>query len=137
MHVYPAILFAREGGYAVSIPDLPACRPVGSTQHDAVRNALATMALHLDGLSASGAKIPQPSSLDALPREPQPGEVARLLLPAEIVGRVVRLNISMDEGVVAMADRRAAALGMTRSGYIAHLVRGDQSKQNRAARQQR
>ena len=41
------------------------------------------------------------------------------------------------DGLPDGADRRAAALGMTRSGYIAHLVRGDQLKQNRASRKRR
>jgi predicted RNase H-like HicB family nuclease len=127
MHAYPAILYAKDGGFAVAVPDLPGCKASGKNMQDAVRNAFAAVARHLEMLSEKNAEIPQPRSFDDAIRESYPSLVARLLIPADIVGRVVRLNISMDESIVAVADRRSTQLGMTRSGYIAHLIRTDAS----------
>jgi|GEM_PF-534318 len=125
MNLYPAMIYAKEGGFGVSVVDLPGCKASGKTQHDAVRNAIAAVAKHLEMLSEKNAEIPRPRSFDDANRESHPQLVARLLIPCEIVGRVVRLNISMDESIVKMADRRSTGLGMTRSGYIAHLIRAE------------
>jgi len=49
--------------------------------------------------------------------------VARVLVPAEVPGRSVRANVTVDEGLLARLDAAAAAEGMSRSGYIAQAVR--------------
>jgi hypothetical protein len=41
----------------------------------------------------------------------------------------------MDESVLSMSDRQSTQLGMTRSGYIAHLIRTDRDRQMRASAQ--
>jgi predicted RNase H-like HicB family nuclease len=123
MQAYPAILYAKDGSFVVSVPDLPGCKASGKTMQDAVRNAFAAVARNLEMYSEKNAEIPQPRSLENAIREFYPNVVAHLLIPVEFVGRVVRLNISMDESIVSLADRRSTQLGMTRSGYIAHLIR--------------
>ena len=125
MNLYPALIYAKDGGFGVSVVDLPGCKATGRTQHDAVRNAIVAVAKHIEMLSEKNAEIPRPRSFDDANRESHPQMVARLMIPCEVVGRVVRLNISMDETIVNMADRRSTSLGMTRSGYIAHLIRAE------------
>ncbi len=132
--LYPAILEFDGTAYAVSFPDLPGCRAAGATQDEAVANALSAMTLWIEKRAAAGGEPPEPTALAALPGERAPQEVARLLLKADVTGRVLRLNISLDEGIVSLADRRAGHQGMTRSGYIASLIRADLARVGRSAR---
>jgi hypothetical protein len=91
------------------------------------------LTLHLSGMIADDDLLPAPSPLDKLEIPRGVKVVARLLVRAEVGTRAVRLNISLDEALVAQADRRAAANGNTRSGYIASLIRGDAAKVARPA----
>ena len=50
-----------EGGFTVSVPSLPGCVTVGHTFEEAMANAKAAVALHLDGLTADGERIPDDS----------------------------------------------------------------------------
>jgi metal-responsive CopG/Arc/MetJ family transcriptional regulator len=52
-----------------------------------------------------------------------PAEPVRLLVPVEVPGRAVRVNISMDEGLVARRDAAALRRGMSRSAFLAEAVR--------------
>jgi predicted RNase H-like HicB family nuclease len=132
--LYPAILEFHATEYTVTFPDLPGCRASGTTQDEAVVNGLSALTLWLEKRTAGGDEPPEPTPLDRLPAERSPKEVARLLLKADVTGRVLRLNISLDEGIVSLADRRAGHQGMTRSGYIASLIRADLARVGRARR---
>mgnify|MGYP001264966164 CR=1 FL=1 len=50
-------------------------------------------------------------------------EAARVMIPASLPGRALRLNISLDEGLVGEIDRAAAAHGMSRSAFLADAAR--------------
>jgi predicted RNase H-like HicB family nuclease len=132
--LYPAILEFIESEFVLTFPDLPGCRAAGATQDDAACNGLSALTLWLEKCAAVGQEPPAPTPLDKLPATRGPREVARLLLQADVIGRVLRLNISLDEGIVSLADRRAGHQGMTRSGYIASLIRADLARVARARR---
>jgi predicted RNase H-like HicB family nuclease len=132
LRFYPALInqdenAGPEDGYGVVFPDLPGCVTVGETVQDAAVMAAEAAQLHIDGMIEDGEAIPKPSPPDV--PEPEwyaeaPGKtVARVLVPVEIPGRAVRVNITMDEGLLARLDKAAGAEGETRSGYIAQAVR--------------
>jgi len=133
MFAYPARLFAKDNGFVVAFADFGDLRATGKNAHEAVRNASMALTRHLESLVAKGQAVPPPSLFDAELRRPKGDSLAQLLIPADYVGRVVRLNISMDESVLTMSDRQSTLLGMTRSGYIAHLIRSDRDRLMRAA----
>jgi len=135
MFAYPARLFAKDNGYMVAFADFADLKATGKNAHEAVRNASMVLTRHLESFVAKGATVPPPSILDAELRRPKGESLAQLLIPADYVGRVVRLNISMDESVLTMSDRQSTLLGMTRSGYIAHLIRNDRDRLMRATAQ--
>lgn len=112
-------------GFSVFFPDLPGCTSGGDTIDEAARNAQEALGLHLWGMMEYGEEIPTPTPYQDIPVDPEVQEAARVLVPADVSGKTIRLNISLDEGVVALADRKAAASGFTRSGYIASLIRQD------------
>lgn len=120
---YPAIIERAKKGYSVFFPDLDGCTSAGRSQDEAARQAEDALRGHLALMVADGDEIPLPTSLDQIERDPDVDEVARVLVRADLPGKAVRLNISLDEGLVASIDARASQLGMTRSAFLAAASR--------------
>jgi len=113
----------RETGYGVFFPDLPGCVSSGDTVDEAVRGAEEALSLHLAGMTEDKEIIPAPTPIDLIKAGDGIEEIGRALVRAELPGRSVRLNISMDESLVAAIDRTAKARDTTRSGLIAEGMR--------------
>ncbi len=127
---YPALIYGEPGSYGVVFPDLPGCTSGGATLTEAARNAAEALSFHLEGMAAARERIPEPGSFDMplpdwlAPEEGEaPAEPVRLLVPVETPGRAVRVNISMDEGLVARLDAAANRRNMSRSAFLAEAVR--------------
>jgi predicted RNase H-like HicB family nuclease len=120
---YPAVLEQVSDGFSVFFPDLPGCTSAGDTAEDAAARAEAALALHLAGMAEDGDPIPDPTPLERLEGEPEVEEFARILVRAELPGRVVRVNITMDEGLLSAADAAATRQGQSRSAFLAEAVR--------------
>lgn len=116
---YPAIIERAAEGYGVFFPDLPGCASGGDTIQEAARNAEEALDGHLSVSAEHGDPVADPSELDVMEIDPDIEEVARILVRAERPGRAVRLNISLDEGLVARIDRVAK----NRSGFLADAAR--------------
>lgn len=127
--VYPAIVERAGDGFSVFFPDLPGCTSAGRTQQEAFINAEEALAGHLLVSAQHGDELGEPSSLDDIPRDPEVDEVGRLLIRAEKPGRAVRLNITLDEGLVASIDRVAK----NRSGFLADAARAALAKRAKIA----
>lgn len=117
--LYPAIIERAGDGFSVYFPDLPGCTSAGRTAHEAALNAEEALAGHLLETDRHGENLADPSDLDEIGHDPEVDEVARLLVRAERPGKVVRLNITLDEGLVAAIDRVAK----NRSGFLAEAAR--------------
>ena len=128
LRFYPAIISKHEDtDYGVVFPDFPGCVTTGETVREAAEMALEALALHVEGMVEDRDALPEPSEPDApLPdwlADLPDHTVARLLVPVELPGRAVRVNITLNEGLLARLDKAAGAEGETRSGYIAQAVR--------------
>lgn len=124
---YRALLSpAADGSWGVVFPELPGCTSHGDDADHAALMAGEALALHLEGLAEDGEEAPEPLSLQApLPDwldgdEPQP---FRILVPVETPGRAVRVNISLEEGLVSRIDGAARRRGMSRSAFLAEGAR--------------
>lgn len=73
--------------------------------------------------ASGGDVIPDPTPLDRIDRDPEVDEVARVLVRAELPGRTVRFNATMDDGLLTQVDRAAQVRGMSRSGFLAEAAR--------------
>lgn len=51
---------AEEGGFVVSVPDLPGCWTQGETRDEALGNAKEAIAAYLDALEELGRPLPRP-----------------------------------------------------------------------------
>ncbi|QTH19736.1 type II toxin-antitoxin system HicB family antitoxin [Rhizorhabdus wittichii] len=116
---YPAIIERAPDGYGVFFPDLPGCTSGGRTVQEAARMAEEALDGHLLVTAQHGETLPEPSELDAVERDPEVDEVARILVRAQKPGRAIRINITMDEGLVARIDRASK----NRSRFIADAAR--------------
>jgi len=116
---YPAIVERAAEGYSVFFPDLPGCTSAGATLQEAAINAEEALHGHVLVTAQHGEALPAPSDLDALQIDGDVDEAARILVRVEMPGKAVRLNITLDEGLVAAIDRVAA----NRSGFLADAAR--------------
>ncbi len=139
--VYPALLVKDVGasgsGLGVVFPDLPGCVTQGDTPQHAAEMAMEALSLHIESMVEDGDAPPDPSPPHAVPDWIDPSEtevVTHLLVPVEIPGRSVRVNITMDENLLQRADRAASEQGMTRSGLLAEAVRAWLRESRRGSR---
>ena len=117
--IYPAILERAGDGFSTYFPDLPGCVSAGRTEQEAFLNAEEALAAHLQLAALHGDRIDPPSDLGDIPVDPEVEEAARILVRVEMPGKIVRLNITLDEGLGASIDRVAK----NRSGFLADAAR--------------
>ena len=116
---YPAIIERAGNGYSVFFPDLPGCTSAGRTVNEAAVNAEEALAGHLLISEHHGDALADPSELDSVPVDPDIDEVARTLVRGERKGKSVRINITLDDGLLAAIDKIAS----NRSGFLADAAR--------------
>lgn len=121
----PAVIERGEEGYGVVFPDGPGCVVAGDTVEQALSDAAAALAAHLDLLAREGEPLPEPGPADAPLRDwlEDAEVVARALVPVEWPGRTVRVNVTVDAGLLERIDRAARELGLSRSGLLAEAAR--------------
>jgi len=113
-----------DSDYGVPFPDLPGVFTAGVSLDDARSMAAEALALHLEGLTAEGDAIPEPTSLEAVMADAanRSGVVVLVAAP-EGPRKVVRVNITMAEDPLSEIDRHAEEHGFTRSGFLAAAAR--------------
>lgn len=116
---YTAIIERAGKGYSAFFPDLPGCTSAGDTLQEAALGAEEALSGHLAVSIEHGDAIPAPSDLEAIERDPEVDEVARILVRGERPGRAVRVQVSIDEGLLARIDRVAS----NRSRFLADAAR--------------
>jgi len=129
--VYPAVLVKDAGAppdapIGVVFPDLPGCTSQGDDPRHAAEMAIEALAAHVEAMVADGEGLPEPSAPGTAPDwlDPRESEVlAHVLVPVELPGRSMRVNITMDEGLLHRVDRAAEKDGLTRSGLLAEAAR--------------
>lgn len=121
---FPIILERTDDGLHATFPDFPGLTAFGATAADVVANAEAGLALHIAGMIEDGDAIPSPSDLDAVPVDQDaPPEAGRLLVRADLPGKAVRVNVTLDESLLAAIDAEARNRDTSRSGFLAAAAR--------------
>jgi predicted RNase H-like HicB family nuclease len=129
---YPAVLERGEetGCYGIWFPDLPGCVAVADDQASAFDQASEAAQFHVEGLVAEGQEPPGPSRIeDVKPEADAPGKesgvVALLLVPVRLPTRPVRVNVTIDGGLLLRIDEWVNRHGTSggRSGFLAEAAR--------------
>lgn len=122
-----ALIHAEEGSYGISFPDFPGCVSGGATADEAVARGTSTLAFHVAGMIEDGDSLPLLRSLEELRSDPsflaEAEGAAAVLVPVELPGRSLRVNISIDERLLQAVDRAADAAGQSRSAFLAEAAR--------------
>ena len=114
--------YDENGGYAVTIPDLPGCASAGDDYDDAYRMAHGALALHLAGLEAEGYQIPEPRTLEQIKIEWEDWtewekNYKFLVVPITALPtneKSVRVNVMLPEGILFRID----AVSKNRSAFL-------------------
>jgi DNA end-binding protein Ku len=121
-----ALIHHQGDAYGVSFPDFPGCTTVADNLESAVAKAGEVLAFHAEGLAEDG-PLPHPRSLSELRSDPDFREDAKdavlVLVSYEPPTRAVRINVTLEESLLARIDRSADAASETRSGYLAAAAR--------------
>jgi predicted RNase H-like HicB family nuclease len=122
---YIATIHDENGVIGISFPDFPGCVTTASDMRSAIERGAQVKALHIDGMIEDGEPLPEPRSVERL-RADEPewmDGVLLALIPVEVSGKALRVNISLDEGLLSLIDKAAARAGQTRSGFLASAAR--------------
>ncbi len=114
---YTAIVERGKHGFGVFFPDVPGCVSAGDTEEEVFANAEEALSGHLAEMLRHGESLPPRS--DDIPSDPEVDEYCRIQVRVELPGKAVRLNITMDEGLVAAIDRVAT----NRSSFLSEAAR--------------
>lgn len=108
-----------DSDFGVSFPDFPGCITAGSTLDEARGLAAEALTFHIEGMVEDGDAIPEPSSLEAVMRDPENRDgVAILVDVTPPAAKSVRVNITLPEDALRAIDSYAEAHGFTRSGFL-------------------
>lgn len=109
MRAYIALIRKEDGtSYGVDFPDFPGCVSAGDTLAEALDGAREALTLYVEDMIAEGEALPAPSDLDAVMAVPHNSDaVAALVLAPEGARRWRRVNITMDEDLLARIDAAA------------------------------
>lgn len=122
-----ALIHEENGRFGISFPDFPGCTSTGASLDEAIFKGGQALALHVEGMIEDGERIPELRSVAQLRADLEFAEwfedATIAAVEVEIPGRAVRVNISIDEGLLERVDRAARAAGQTRSSFLAEAAR--------------
>lgn len=111
LRYYPAVIEKEaESDYGVSFPDFPGCVSAGATATKAMDGGAEALALHIRGMIEDKAPLPEPTAPDPevigiVEPAPKPGHYKVLtLVPVQVHGRSKRINVTLDEALLAEID---------------------------------
>ena len=125
MIVYHAIVHKEDdSAWGVQFPDLPGCFSAADELVDVLANASEAISLYLEGASP-----PKPSLIESI-RQLAAEDLAQgaflLAVPyLSTYNRPQRINISIDQGMLAAIDSAASERKLTRSAFLAEAARNE------------
>ena len=121
---YVAVLEKEpDSDFGIYFPDLPGCVTAGDDQDEALSNAEEVLQFHIDGLIEHDLPVPPPSAVSNHPLSRYPNALSIAMIRARLPGRARRINLTVDEHLLADIDAAAAARGDSRSGFVAEAAR--------------
>ena len=132
---YLALVTKEEGSdWSVVFPDLPGCVTAGRSLDEAVAFAEEALALHAQGLREDGEAPPTLSGIEDVMADPESAGALFYLVPLKpLEGRTLRVDITLDEYLLAEIDAAAKQVGSNRSKFLAAVARKALDKQSTLA----
>jgi predicted RNase H-like HicB family nuclease len=114
-----------EQNWSITFPDFPAVTSAAETFADVMRQAKDAIASAVEDMERDHETLPPSIEEDAVPdydRSPFHDPRA-LVVPVETAGRALRVNVSLDEGLLARIDDVSKRTGLSRSALLARGAR--------------
>jgi predicted RNase H-like HicB family nuclease len=117
------LIHEEAGRFGISFPDFPGVVSAAGTLDDAIRRGAETLAFHVAGMVDDGDALPTLRTIAELKRDKTFRADAKgaviVAVPVDMPGKAVRVNVSLDERLLAAIDRAAHAAGESRSAFLA------------------
>lgn len=123
---YPAVIDTNEGRtvFGVTFPDFPGCTSGAETAEEAMESACEALAGHVSCMLDDGDPIPDPTPVTDVTVDLDLDVVCMTMVPVNLPGHTMRVNISMDDGLLQEID----AVSSNRSGFLAKAARAELSR---------
>ena len=123
-----ALIHGEPGAYGIGFPDFPGAVSGGDTLDEALRRGRETLAVHVAAMIEEGLPLPRLRDLDALALDPIYAEdradaVLVTAVSVDLPSKAVRVNVSLDEGLLSRIDDHVRSHGGSRSGFLAEAAR--------------
>lgn len=118
-----ALVHEEDGVFGISFPDFPGCISTADTLDDAIARGSMALSMHVEGMIEDGEALPVLRTAAQIRASEDMEGAILVAVPVDLPGKAVRVQITMDEHLLAALDRAAAASGSSRSGKIAEAVR--------------
>jgi predicted RNase H-like HicB family nuclease len=112
-----------KSDFGVDFPDFPGCVTAGGTVDEAVAMAREALGGHIEAMLEAGYEIPEPSSLDEVLANRHNRKAVPILVPVDLPGKPVRVNVIVPDRDLKAIDRYAKRHGMSRSGFLVAAAR--------------
>ena len=118
-----------DSSFGVAFPDLPGCYGAGDSYDEALANARISLREYAAAIAEDGRDMPIPRTFDQLQgaAASESIELDKAAFVAEVplitVGSRRRVNISMDNTILAALDQAAAVAGVNRSALLAEAAK--------------
>lgn len=129
MKTYIAYVYKDpNSSFGVSFPDLPGCYGAGESYDEAIENAKISLREYALALADDGEDMPDPKTHSALAADATEAiEMDKAAFVIEVplitVGAKRRVNVSMDDKVLAAIDRACQLAGVNRSAFLAEAAK--------------
>jgi len=111
---FPSQIEKGDISYGAWFTDFPGCVSAGETIAETIEGAHEALALHVAGMIEDGEPIPSPSAPQL-----EEGSVAVAMIGVTLPGRKKRVNVMIDEGLLAAID----AVSNNRSSFLETAAR--------------
>ncbi len=122
-----ALIQEQNGIYSASFPDFPGCTATATDPDAVIAQAAEALSHRMACIITDGRELPQVRSLSRLAEDPvfRADSIGLMiaLVPYTPGTREVRLEITLEESLVAGIDRAAETVRETRSRYLANAAR--------------
>lgn len=129
MTAYIALIHPPEDGseWGVTFPDVAGCVTGGPSFERAVEAAQDALSAHLAVLAADGDPLPLARTLSEIQADPLAAveaaeAITQLVVPDPIPHERVRVDLTLDRGLLHRADEAARARGLSRTAFIEAAV---------------
>ena len=119
----------NDSAFGIWFPDMPGCFPATDKFDDLPRVAAVLLRQHVEALESNGRAVPAPRPLAEVIADKEVREAIKrgamtLLVPLLAdPGRTVRVNMTVERGLLEEIDAAAEMRGLSRSAFLAQAAR--------------